>query len=130
MGLPHGPLHQVVQQAEFGGAEVDFLTRAADAMGDAVDDDVAVVEPVVGQTGPDAALPGYDYLIQGRAGLMSITGLEDGAPGAAPMRVGVATVDLQTGLMGAIGLLAALYHREKTGPNVGQASSAEAQKLH
>lgn len=64
-----------------------------------------------GQTGPDAAQPGYDYLIQARAGLMSITGDEDGGP----MRVGVGICDLQTGLMGGIGLLAALYHREKTG---------------
>ena len=53
-------LHQVVEQAEFGGAEVDFLTRAADAVGDAVDDNVAVVEAVVGQAGPDAAQDGAD----------------------------------------------------------------------
>ncbi|MEE9374734.1 MAG: CaiB/BaiF CoA-transferase family protein [Rhizobiaceae bacterium] len=68
-----------------------------------------------GQNGPDAPQPGYDYLIQARSGLMSVTGPEDGAPGAGPVRAGVATADLQTGLMGAIGLLAALYHREKTG---------------
>ena len=68
-----------------------------------------------GQTGPDAPQPGYDYLIQGRSGLMSFTGIEDGVPGAGPMRAGVATSDLQTGLMGAIGLLAALHHRNKTG---------------
>ncbi len=68
-----------------------------------------------GQTGPDALLPGYDYLIQARSGLMSVTGAEDGAPGAGPVRAGVATSDLQTGLMGAIGLLAALHHREQTG---------------
>ncbi|MGI9356041.1 MAG: CaiB/BaiF CoA transferase family protein [Rhizobiaceae bacterium] len=68
-----------------------------------------------GQTGPDAKQPGYDYLIQARGGLMSITGKEDGDQGAGPMRVGVAICDLQTGLMGGIGLLSALYHREKTG---------------
>lgn len=68
-----------------------------------------------GQTGPDAAKPGYDYLIQARAGLMSITGHEDGAPGEGPVRVGVATSDLQTGLMGTIGVLAALHHRNQTG---------------
>ena len=68
-----------------------------------------------GQTGPDAAQPGYDYLIQARAGLMSITGHEDGEPGEGPMRVGVGVCDLQTGMMGGIGMLAALYHREKTG---------------
>ena len=64
-----------------------------------------------GQTGPDAAQPGYDYLIQARSGLMSITG----QPESGPTRVGVATCDLQTGLMGGMGALAALYHREKTG---------------
>ena len=64
-----------------------------------------------GQTGPDAANPGYDYLIQARAGLMSVTG----KPESGPTRVGVATSDLQSGLMGTIGVLAALYHREKTG---------------
>lgn len=68
-----------------------------------------------GQTGPDAPLPGYDYLIQARSGLMSVTGPEDGAPGAGPVRAGVATCDLQTGLMGAIGLLSALHHRHLTG---------------
>lgn len=68
-----------------------------------------------GQYGPDAPLPGYDYLIQARSGLMSITGPEDGAPGAGPVRAGVATSDLQTGLMGAIGLLSALHHRHMTG---------------
>ena len=64
-----------------------------------------------GQTGPHAAQPGYDYLIQARAGLMSITGEEDGGP----MRVGVGVCDLQTGLMGAVGVLAALLHARETG---------------
>ncbi|MFD0916306.1 CaiB/BaiF CoA transferase family protein [Pseudahrensia aquimaris] len=64
-----------------------------------------------GQTGPDAAQPGYDYLIQARSGLMSITG----QPETGPTRVGVATSDLQSGLMGTIGVLAALHHRERTG---------------
>lgn len=68
-----------------------------------------------GQDGPDAEQPGYDYLIQARSGLMSVTGIEDGAPGAGPMRAGVATADLQTGLMGTVGVLAALHHRHKTG---------------
>ncbi|MGI9365260.1 MAG: CaiB/BaiF CoA transferase family protein, partial [Rhizobiaceae bacterium] len=46
---------------------------------------------------------------------MSVTGPEDGAPGAGPVRAGVATCDLQTGLMGGIGMLAALHHRHLTG---------------
>jgi hypothetical protein len=53
-------LHQVIQQAEFGGAEVDLVAGAADAVGDAVDDDVAVVDAVVGQTRADAAQDGAD----------------------------------------------------------------------
>jgi crotonobetainyl-CoA:carnitine CoA-transferase CaiB-like acyl-CoA transferase len=64
-----------------------------------------------GQTGPDAALPGYDFLIQGRGGLMSITGEEAGPP----LKVGVAVSDLTTGLYAAIGVLAALRRRERTG---------------
>ena len=64
-----------------------------------------------GQTGPDAYQPGYDYLIQARSGLMSITGEEDGGP----MRVGVGVCDLQTGLMGAVGVLSALLHARATG---------------
>jgi crotonobetainyl-CoA:carnitine CoA-transferase CaiB-like acyl-CoA transferase len=68
-----------------------------------------------GQDGPYADRAGYDYIIQGMGGLMSITGLPDGVPGGGPMRVGVAVVDLFTGLYTAVSILAALYRREKTG---------------
>ncbi len=68
-----------------------------------------------GQTGPKAADPGYDYLIQGMGGLMSITGVADGEPGAGPQRVGVAVSDLTTGMYAAIAILAALHHRTATG---------------
>ncbi len=68
-----------------------------------------------GQTGPRASQAGYDYLIQGMGGLMSITGVADGDPGAGPQRVGLAVSDLTTGMYSAIGILAALNHREKTG---------------
>jgi crotonobetainyl-CoA:carnitine CoA-transferase CaiB-like acyl-CoA transferase len=68
-----------------------------------------------GQTGPRAAQAGYDYLIQGMGGLMSITGLPDGEPGAGPLRVGVAVGDLSAGLYAAVGILAALNHRHLTG---------------
>jgi crotonobetainyl-CoA:carnitine CoA-transferase CaiB-like acyl-CoA transferase len=54
-------------------------------------------------------------MIQGMAGLMSITGQPDGMPGAEPMKVGVAFADVFTGLYAAIGMLGALYHRERTG---------------
>lgn len=67
-----------------------------------------------GQTGPDAARPGYDYIIQGLSGLMSITGPSDGEP----HKVGVAVVDLFAGLQLTIGIQAALLARQHTG--VGQ----------
>ena len=68
-----------------------------------------------GQTGPDAHRAGYDYMIQAMGGLMSITGQADGAPGAEPMKVGVAVVDLFTGLYASNAILAALMHARATG---------------
>ena len=57
-----------------------------------------------GQTGPYAARPGYDFLIQGMGGLMSITGRGDGEPGAGPLKVGVALTDILTGLYATAGI--------------------------
>ena len=71
-----------------------------------------------GQTGPYAARPGYDFLMQAMGGLMSITGRGAGEVGAGPQKAGVAVTDILTGLYAAIGILAALTHRERTG--VGQ----------
>lgn len=68
-----------------------------------------------GQTGPYAARPGYDLLVQAMGGLMSITGPAAGEPGAGPQKVGVAVTDLLTGLYATVGILAALAHRERTG---------------
>ena len=68
-----------------------------------------------GQTGPYANRPGYDFLIQGMGGLMSITGQPDGSPGAGPVKVGVAVCDLFTGLFTANAALAALAYRNRTG---------------
>jgi crotonobetainyl-CoA:carnitine CoA-transferase CaiB-like acyl-CoA transferase len=68
-----------------------------------------------GQEGPRAARAGYDFMIQGMAGLMSITGLPDGVPGGGPIKVGVALSDIMTGLYAVIGILAALAHRDRTG---------------
>ena len=68
-----------------------------------------------GQTGPMASQPGYDYLIQGLGGLMSITGQPDGEPGGGPQRVGIAISDITTGLYATVGILSAIHHREKTG---------------
>lgn len=68
-----------------------------------------------GHSGPYAHRGGYDFLIQGMAGLMSITGAPDSSPGGGPMKVGVAVSDLFTGLYGAVSILAALAHRDRTG---------------
>ncbi len=68
-----------------------------------------------GHTGPRASQAGYDLLIQGMAGLMSITGNPDDAPGAGPTKVGVAVVDVMTGLHAAIGILASIIERGNTG---------------
>ena len=68
-----------------------------------------------GQTGPRAHQAGYDYMIQAMGGLMSITGQPDGAPGAEPMKVGVAVADLFTGLYASNAILAALHAARETG---------------
>lgn len=68
-----------------------------------------------GQTGPYANRPGYDFVIQGMGGLMSITGRPDDVQGGGPLKVGVALADIMTGLYAAIAILAALVNRDKTG---------------
>jgi len=68
-----------------------------------------------GQDGPYADRAGYDFIIQGMGGMMSITGLPDGEPGGGPMRSGVAVADLFTGMYACVAILAALFRREKTG---------------
>ncbi|HEU0284967.1 MAG TPA: CaiB/BaiF CoA-transferase family protein, partial [Sphingomicrobium sp.] len=68
-----------------------------------------------GQDGPYAERAGYDYIIQAMGGLMSITGQPDGTPGGGPMRVGVAVVDLFTGLYTTVAILSALFRRVRTG---------------
>lgn len=67
-----------------------------------------------GQTGPYAPRPGYDYIVQGMGGLMSITG-DSEAAGGSPQKTGVAVADLFTGMYAAVGILAALRHAERTG---------------
>jgi crotonobetainyl-CoA:carnitine CoA-transferase CaiB-like acyl-CoA transferase len=68
-----------------------------------------------GQDGPDAQGAGYDAMIQGMGGLMSITGLPDGEPGGGPQKVGVAVVDLMTGMYAVAAIVAALYERTRSG---------------
>ena len=64
-----------------------------------------------GQTGPDKDKGGYDFLIQGMSGLMSVTGEANGHP----LKVGIPVSDLTTGLYATISILAALQHRNRTG---------------
>ena len=63
-----------------------------------------------GLTGPDAMRPGYDIIAQGMGGMMSITGEPD-----MPIRPGVATADITTGMFAAYGIMTALFEREKSG---------------
>jgi crotonobetainyl-CoA:carnitine CoA-transferase CaiB-like acyl-CoA transferase len=86
-------------------------------------DDLAALNPrlvylsisAFGQDGPDAAGPGYDAMIQGMGGLMSVTGVPDGEPGAGPQKVGVAVADLMCGMYGVSSILAALFERQRSG---------------
>ncbi|HKC44913.1 MAG TPA: CaiB/BaiF CoA-transferase family protein [Burkholderiales bacterium] len=71
-----------------------------------------------GQTGPHRERPGYDFMIQGMAGLMSITGERDDLPGGGPQKAGIPIADIMTGMYATIAVCAALAHRAETG--VGQ----------
>ncbi len=68
-----------------------------------------------GQTGPWADRPGYDFIIQGLSGFMSVTGERDDLPGGGPQKAGVAICDLFTGIYASNAIIAALYHRQQTG---------------
>jgi formyl-CoA transferase len=71
-----------------------------------------------GQDGPYADRAGYDFIIQGMSGFMSVTGERDDVPGGGPQKAGVAITDLMTGMYASVAILAALAHRDRTG--VGQ----------
>ncbi|WP_278653287.1 CaiB/BaiF CoA transferase family protein [Pandoraea pnomenusa] len=71
-----------------------------------------------GQTGPHASRAGYDFIIQGIGGFMSVTGERDALPGGGPQKAGVAIADLMTGMYASLAIMAALTHRDRTG--VGQ----------
>jgi formyl-CoA transferase len=71
-----------------------------------------------GQTGPHREKPGYDFIIQGSGGFMSITGERDDRAGGGPQKAGVAVSDLMTGMYATVAILAAVAHRERSG--VGQ----------
>jgi len=68
-----------------------------------------------GQTGPYRERPGYDFMIQGMGGMMSVTGEPDSVPGGGPQRAGVPIADIITGMYASIAICAALANRERTG---------------
>ena len=68
-----------------------------------------------GQNGPYAQRAGYDFIVQGMGGFMSITGERDALPGGGPQKAGIAIADLMTGMYATIAVLAALTHRDRTG---------------
>jgi crotonobetainyl-CoA:carnitine CoA-transferase CaiB-like acyl-CoA transferase len=68
-----------------------------------------------GQTGPMAARPGYDGLFQATGGMMAVTGIPEGQPGAGPLKTGPSLVDFVTGHNTALAILGALMHRTRTG---------------
>ena len=68
-----------------------------------------------GQTGPYRERPGYDFMIQGMGGVMSVTGERDDLPGGGPQRVGIPIADIMTGMYATVAICAALAHREKSG---------------
>ncbi len=86
-------------------------------------DDIKKVNPKIiycsitgfGQTGPYAAKPGYDFMIQGMGGFMSLTGERDYKPGGGPQRAGVPVVDIMTGMYSTIAVCAAIANRERSG---------------
>ena len=68
-----------------------------------------------GQSGPYRERPGYDFMIQGMGGMMSVTGEPDDAPGGGPQRAGVPIADIITGMYASIAICAALAHRAESG---------------
>jgi crotonobetainyl-CoA:carnitine CoA-transferase CaiB-like acyl-CoA transferase len=86
-------------------------------------DDLKIINPRLiycsvtgfGQTGPYKERPGYDFMIQGMGGMMSVTGEPDGAPGGGPQRAGVPIADIITGMYASIAICAALAHRAQSG---------------
>lgn len=99
----------VIQNFKFG--DIEKLGLGYDAL--SAEQPALIYCSITGydRTGPEAARPGYDLVIQGEAGLMAL----NGEPTQPPLKFGVAAVDMMTGMYAAQGVLAALYEREKTG---------------
>ena len=102
----------LVENHRVGGfAALGFDDAALDALNPRL---VHLAITGFGTTGPEARTPGYDFVVQAMAGIMSITGDAD-ADGGRPVKVGVAISDLTTGMLGAVAVLAALEGRDRPG---------------
>ncbi|MGD9806373.1 MAG: CaiB/BaiF CoA transferase family protein [Hyphomicrobiaceae bacterium] len=120
--------------SEAGAALVKELAKSADVLlenfkvGDLASkglgyEDIKKINPKIiycsitgfGQTGPYAPKPGYDFMIQGMGGFMSVTGERDHKPGGGPQRAGVPVVDIMTGMYSTIAVCAAIANRERSG---------------
>ena len=99
----------VIQNFKYGGAEK--LGLGYEQLRQGHDDLIYCSISGYDRRGPEAARPGYDIVVQGEAGLMSINGTAD----QPPLKFGVAAVDLFTGMYSAQAVLAALFERQKTG---------------
>jgi crotonobetainyl-CoA:carnitine CoA-transferase CaiB-like acyl-CoA transferase len=99
----------VIQNFRFGGAEK--LGLGYDRLKEGREDLIYCSISGYDRHGPEAARPGYDVVVQGEAGLMSM----NGEAGQVPLKFGVAAVDLFTGMYSAQAVLAALFERQKTG---------------
>ncbi len=99
----------VIQNFKFG--DIERLGLGYDALKDEQPGLIYCSITGYDRTGPEAARPGYDLVIQGESGLMAL----NGEPTQPPLKFGVAAVDMMTGMYAAQGVLAALYEREKTG---------------
>jgi crotonobetainyl-CoA:carnitine CoA-transferase CaiB-like acyl-CoA transferase len=107
-----GDADVLVENHRVGGfAALGFDDAALDALNPRL---VHLAISGFGPSGPEARTPGYDFVVQAAAGIMSITGDPD-ADGGHPTKVGVAISDLTTGMLGAVAVLAALDGRDRTG---------------
>lgn len=109
-------LYDLVEEADvfiqnFRPGTAERLGVDAEALRDLNPELIYCAISAFGQTGPWRERPGYDLLIQGHSGIMSVTGEE----GRQPVKVGLPQTDLITGMWSAFGIVSALYRREQTG---------------
>jgi len=109
-------LYDLVAEADvvvenFRPGTAERLGVGYDDLREVNDDLIYCAISAFGETGPWSSRPGYDLLVQGTSGIMSVTGPEDGDP----VKVGLPQTDLITGMWAAFGIVGALFRRERTG---------------